>query len=161
MGKSFEAKILSFWSLQTFPRSRNSRGKNPITQAKNSRFQQIHLVYLPKIGRIKKPAINYLNSLAYLDRILLKKRSVKTCFRRNPWNWPDRLFHPATYISPSRIDSENQKLNSCYSLSMCQDENEDENQSFGLFWNLDMTNEPILQCTEGLVCSSKALSRKN
>ena len=33
---------------------------------------------------------------------------------------------------------------------MCQDEdknkNEDENQSFGSFWNLCMTNEPILQC---------------
>ena len=30
---------------------------------------------------------------------------------------------------------------------MCQDENEneDENQSFGWFWNLCMTNEPILQ----------------
>ena len=27
---------------------------------------------------------------------------------------------------------------------MCQDE--DENQSFGLFWNLCMTNELILQC---------------
>ena len=35
-----------------------------------------------------------------------------------------------------------------YSLFMCQDEdeNEDENQSFGSFWNLRMTNEPILQC---------------
>ena len=31
---------------------------------------------------------------------------------------------------------------------MCQDEdeNEDEHQSFGSFWNLCMTNEPILQC---------------
>ena len=31
---------------------------------------------------------------------------------------------------------------------MCQDENEneDENQSFGSFWNLCMTNEPIFQC---------------
>ena len=29
---------------------------------------------------------------------------------------------------------------------MCQNENEDENQSFGSFWNLCMTNEPILQC---------------
>ena len=27
---------------------------------------------------------------------------------------------------------------------MCQDE--DENQSFGSFWNLSMMNEPILQC---------------
>ena len=35
-----------------------------------------------------------------------------------------------------------------YSLFMCQDEdeNEDEHQSFGSFWNLCMTNEPILQC---------------
>ena len=34
------------------------------------------------------------------------------------------------------------------SLFMCQDEdeNEDEHQSFGSFWNLCMTNEPILQC---------------
>ena len=34
------------------------------------------------------------------------------------------------------------------SLFMCQDEdeNEDENQSFGSFWNLCMTNEPILRC---------------
>ena len=33
------------------------------------------------------------------------------------------------------------------SLFMCQDEdeNEDEHQSFGSFWNLCMTNEPILQ----------------
>ena len=33
------------------------------------------------------------------------------------------------------------------SLFMCQDEdeNEDENQSFGSFWNLCATNEPILQ----------------
>ena len=31
---------------------------------------------------------------------------------------------------------------------MCQDEveNEDEPQSFGSFWNLCMTKEPILQC---------------
>ena len=29
---------------------------------------------------------------------------------------------------------------------MCQNENEDENQSFGSFWNLCMTNKPILQC---------------
>ena len=30
---------------------------------------------------------------------------------------------------------------------MCQDkdENENENQSFGLFWNFYMTNKPILQ----------------
>ena len=27
-----------------------------------------------------------------------------------------------------------------------EDENEDKNQSFGSFWNLCMTNEPILQC---------------
>merc|ERR1712079_180786 len=33
-----------------------------------------------------------------------------------------------------------------YSEFMCQDENEDEQQSFGSFWNLCMTNEPILQC---------------
>ena len=35
-----------------------------------------------------------------------------------------------------------------YSLFMFQDEdeNEDEHQSFGSFWNLCMTNEPILQC---------------
>ena len=44
------------------------------------------------------------------------------------------------------------------SLFMCQDEdeNEDEHQSFGSFWNLCMTNEPILQCIivlrDGLVC---------
>ena len=31
---------------------------------------------------------------------------------------------------------------------MCQDEdeNEDENQSFGSFWNLCITNETILKC---------------
>ena len=31
---------------------------------------------------------------------------------------------------------------------MCQDENEneDENSSFGSFWNLSVTNEPIFQC---------------
>ena len=28
------------------------------TQAKKSRFRQIHLVYLPKVGRIKKPGLN-------------------------------------------------------------------------------------------------------
>ena len=35
-----------------------------------------------------------------------------------------------------------------YSLFMCQDEdeNEDNNQSFGSFLNLCMTNKPILQC---------------
>ena len=27
-----------------------------------------------------------------------------------------------------------------------EDENDDENQSLGSFWNLCMTNEPILQC---------------
>ena len=34
------------------------------------------------------------------------------------------------------------------SLFMCQDEeeNEDEHQSFGSFWNLCLTKEPILQC---------------
>jgi len=32
------------------------------------------------------------------------------------------------------------------SLFMCKDEDENEHQSFGLFWNLYMTNEPILQC---------------
>ena len=39
-------------------------------------------------------------------------------------------------------------LTGTYSLFMCQDEdeNEDKNQSFGSFWNLCMTNEPILQC---------------
>ena len=36
----------------------------------------------------------------------------------------------------------NQFRKCSYSLFMCQDEdeNEDENQSFGLFWNLCMTN---------------------
>ena len=36
----------------------------------------------------------------------------------------------------------------CNSQFMCQDEdeNEDKNQSSGSFWNLCMTNEPILQC---------------
>ena len=29
---------------------------------------------------------------------------------------------------------------------MCQGKDEDEHQSFGSFWNLCMTNEPILQC---------------
>ena len=29
---------------------------------------------------------------------------------------------------------------------MCKDENEDENQSFGSFWNLCVTNELTLQC---------------
>ena len=45
-GYSFKAKISSFLSFQTFPQ--NSRGKN-------SRLRQIHSVYLPKIGQIKKP----------------------------------------------------------------------------------------------------------
>ena len=38
--------------------------------------------------------------------------------------------------------------NYAYSLFMCQDENEneDENQSFGSFWSLCLTNEPMLQC---------------
>ena len=34
-----------------------TQAKNSKTQAKNSRFRQIHLVYLPKIGRIKKPGL--------------------------------------------------------------------------------------------------------
>ena len=54
-GYNFKAKILSFWIFQTF--LQNSWGKNSITQTKNSRFRQIHLVYLPKIGRIKKPGV--------------------------------------------------------------------------------------------------------
>ena len=33
-----------------------------------------------------------------------------------------------------------------HSMFMCQDEDENENQSFGSFWNLCMTNEPILHC---------------
>ena len=41
-----------------------------------------------------------------------------------------------------------QKLLYIYSLFMCpdEDENEDEHQSFGSFWNLCMMNKPILQC---------------
>merc|ERR1711923_198613 len=38
------------------------------------------------------------------------------------------------------------KVFSSNSLFMCQDKDEDENQSFGSFWNLCMTNKPILQC---------------
>ena len=50
-------------SLNPLKISQNSREKLKIlrriskTQAKNSRFRQIHLVYLPKIGRIKKPVV--------------------------------------------------------------------------------------------------------
>ena len=41
--------------------------------------------------------------------------------------------------SPERLTQR-----SSNSLFMCQDE--DENQSFGSFWNLCMKNEPIIQC---------------
>ena len=48
---------------------------------------------------------------------------------------------------------------------MCRDKNEDENRSFGSFWNLYMYDEqtdPLMyHFNEGLVRSSQALSRTN
>ena len=51
-GYNFKAKPLSFWCFQTF--SQNSRGKKLHNSIKKLKFRQIHLVYLPKIGGIKK-----------------------------------------------------------------------------------------------------------
>ena len=50
-----------------------------------------------------------------------------------------------------------------YSLFMCQDEdeNEDEDQRFGLFWKYCMTNEPIQSSSNSLIRSSQALSKTN
>ena len=51
---------------------RNSRekfktqAKNSKTQAKNSRLVQVHLVYLPNLGRIKKPVLGSLALGKYL-----------------------------------------------------------------------------------------------
>ena len=53
---NFKAKNIEFLKFSNIPSK--PKGKNSMTQAKNSRFRQIHLVYLPKVGRIKKPGLN-------------------------------------------------------------------------------------------------------
>ena len=53
--KIFDNNGILRQSFQTFPQK--SSRKNSITQAESSRFRQIHLLYLPKIGQIKKPVL--------------------------------------------------------------------------------------------------------
>ena len=58
------------------------KGKNSITHAKNSRFRQIHLVYLAKRGRIKKPdattncKVRFKDSLGKLKNTVISPQEI-------------------------------------------------------------------------------------
>ena len=53
-GKYMVINMNSRWKRQILKQN----SQNPLKNSENSRFRQIHLVYLPKIGRIKKPGLH-------------------------------------------------------------------------------------------------------
>ena len=101
MNSRWKRQIWKQNSLNPLKISQNSREKlkilrrNSKTQAKNSRFRQIHLVYLPKIGRKKKPGLhpngflaNYRHSFAAKHHILQVSKIWSICStRRQNWGW--------------------------------------------------------------------------
>ena len=104
--------------------------RNSITQAKNSRFRQIHLVYLPKIGRKKKPEVisnesdtNYNMLFRVIEMIYLMESCIKSCIKSqwmiNCWSWlNNRRFHLFSLLSTlkTRIEVARVRLSLHFSL---------------------------------------------